>query len=281
MTSRLTRVDKTRFGPWAIVTGSSSGIGREFARQLAASGLNLVLVARRLDALENLGHELAGLFGTEYRALGLDLSAEGFLDQLAKSTRDLDIGLVVSNAGAALSYTADMLEHDRDSLHRMVRLNTVAHLDLAHYFGRGLADRGRGGILLVSSLAGLQGAPGLADYAASKAFVLILGESLHIELARVGVTVTVLLPGGTETDMVRSYGVDIDTVKRTMRPLRLMSVNQCVAEGLAALNHNRPTRIAGRSNRIITRLIPRSAMTSLMSSLRDKFAQAVAVQRAA
>ncbi len=87
MRSQLTRIDKTRFGPWAIVTGSSSGIGKEFARQLAASGLSLVLVARRLDALEDLGRQLANEFGIEYRAIGLDLSAEDFLERLAKSTR--------------------------------------------------------------------------------------------------------------------------------------------------------------------------------------------------
>jgi short-subunit dehydrogenase len=84
--TRLTRVDATRFGPWAIVTGSSSGIGKQFARQLASSRLNLVLVARRLEVLESLGQELADEFGTEYRAVGLDLSEEGFLETLEQAT---------------------------------------------------------------------------------------------------------------------------------------------------------------------------------------------------
>lgn len=260
-------VDKGRFGPWAIVTGASSGIGQEFARQLAASGLNLVLVARRLDALERVGQTLADEFGIAYRAFGLDLAREGFIDRLAVATRDLDVGLVVSNAGAVLSLSTDLHELGREDLHRTVRLNTVAHLDLAHHFGRRLADRGRGGLLLVSSLVAYQGVPGAADYAASKAFVLVLGESLHAELSKRGVHVTVLLPGATATEMVLSYGVDLETMNHLMRPMRLMAVDQAVAEGLAALKANRPAHIAGRANRVMIRALPRRARTRMMGSM--------------
>src|SRR5258708_35640537 len=103
MSSKFIRLDTQRFGPWALVTGSSSGIGKEFAHQLAASGLNLILVARRQDALESLGHQLAADFGVEYRAISLDLSDEGFLDRLEAATQDLDVCLSVSNAGGAPS----------------------------------------------------------------------------------------------------------------------------------------------------------------------------------
>src|SRR5258708_38596872 len=98
MSSKFIRLDTQRFGPWALVTGSSSGIGKEFAHQLAASGLNLILVARRQDALERLGHQLAADFGIEYRAISLDLSDEGFLDRLDAATQGLDVGLIVSYA---------------------------------------------------------------------------------------------------------------------------------------------------------------------------------------
>ena len=267
MSSHVIRVDQERFGPWAVVTGASSGIGEEFARQLAASGLNLVLVARRLDALERVGETLADTFGIAYRAVGLDLAREGFIDRLAGATRDLDIGLMVSNAGAVLGFSTDLHERDLEDLHRMVRLNTVAHLDFAHHFGRRLAARGRGGLLLVSSMVACQGVPGAADYAASKAFVLVLGESLHAELGKRGVHVTVLLPGATATEMVLSYGVDMETMNRLMRPLRLMAVDQAVAEGLAALKANRPTHIAGRANRVMVRVLPRRARTRMMGSM--------------
>jgi short-subunit dehydrogenase len=227
----------------------------------------LVLVARRLDLLEDLGQRLTAECGIEYRSLGLDLSEEGFLDQLANGVRDLEIGLVVSNAGAARDFFTDLVEQDIEGLHRMLRLNTLAHLDLAHYFGRELAARKRGGLLLVSSLGARQGWPGAADYAASKAFVMVLGESIHAELTKAGVAVTVLLPGATETEMVRSYGVDVETMNRMMRPMRLMSVDQVVAEGLRALSSNRPAHIAGMLNRAVSSLLPRSAFTRKLGSM--------------
>src|SRR5947209_1072088 len=98
MTSPITHIDPHTFGPWAIVTGASSGIGKEFARQLAASGLHVVLVARRLSTLEELGSRLAAEFGVQYRAVGVDLAEEHFLGKIEEATHDLDIGLVVSNA---------------------------------------------------------------------------------------------------------------------------------------------------------------------------------------
>src|SRR5258705_13612403 len=91
-------LDKTRFGPWALVTGASSGIGKEFARQIAASGINIVLVARREDLLKEVGVEFSKRYGVEHRVVVLDVSREDFIGQLASPTDDLDIGLVVSNA---------------------------------------------------------------------------------------------------------------------------------------------------------------------------------------
>jgi len=98
MKKSVTLIDKNRFGSWAVVTGASSGIGQEFARQLAVSGLNLVLVARRLPLLEALGRRLSSEFGVQYRAVGVDLSDEGFLGKVEEATRDLEVGLLISNA---------------------------------------------------------------------------------------------------------------------------------------------------------------------------------------
>jgi short-subunit dehydrogenase len=256
----MTHIDKNRFGPWAIVTGASSGIGKEFARQLAASGLNVVLVARRLLLLEEVGHGLAKEFGVQYRAVGVDLSDEGFLETLAEATRDLDVGLVVSNAGATVY--GDFLTLDRTAMHRSLRLNVTAHLHLIHHYGRGLAQRGRGGVILVSSMAGLQGTPYMTDYAAAKAYVLSLGAALHVEFQKRGLYVTVLLPGPTDTPMMTNSGTDPSDT-----PMKLMSAQECVAEGLAALNADRATHIAGRLNRIMLALIPRSVRPKMMGAM--------------
>ena len=136
-----TQIDKKRFGPWALVTGASSGIGKEFARQIAASGINVVLVARRDALLVELGRAISQEFDVQYRALAMDLSQEGFIAGLADATNDLDIGVIVSNAGAG--NPGEFLKHDRQLLHETLRLNTIAHLDITHHFGQKLGERRR------------------------------------------------------------------------------------------------------------------------------------------
>jgi uncharacterized protein len=262
MTSPMTHLEKDTFGPWAIVTGASSGIGKEFARQLAASGLNLVLVARRLTTLEEVGRSLATEFGIHYRAVGLDLTTDDFLGKLEEATHDLDIGLVVSNAGVTL--TGDFLTMDHQAWQQSLYLNVKAHLEVAHHFGPHLAQRRRGGLLLLASTGALQGIPFNAEYAAAKAYELSLGEALHVEFQRVGVHVTVLLPGATETPMLAASGIDPADLPGIMKP---MSPQQCVAEGLAALKANRATHIAGRLNRIMAAVLPRSVVGRMFGSM--------------
>jgi short-subunit dehydrogenase len=258
-TSSVTPIDSYLFGPWAIVTGASSGIGKEFARQLAASGLHVVLVARRLSMLEELGGRLASEFGVQYRTVGVDLSDEHFLSKLDEATHDLDIGLVVSNAGAWM--IGDFLTTDANALQQSLHLNVNAHVEMAHHFGQRLAQRRRGGLLLTASTAGLQGIPFSAEYAAAKAYVLTLGEGLHSELQRKGVHVTVLLPGATDTPMLAASGFDLPAM------LKPMSTEQCVAEGLAALKVNRATHIAGRMNRMLAASMPRRLATRMYGSM--------------
>ncbi len=259
MTPRRTPINKDIYGPWALITGASSGIGEEFARQLAQSGLNLVLVARRLSALKTLGSELAKVYGIQYRAVDLDLTSDSYLERLEATTLDLDIGLVISNAGSI--HAGEFITVDQQIWQQDLRLNAKAHLDLAYYFGQRLARRKRGGLLLVSSTAALQGIPFSAEYAAAKAYVLTLGEGLHNELQKVGVHVTVLLPGATDTPLLAASGFDLPAI------LKPMSVEQCVAEGLAALSVNRATHIAGRMNRMLAALMPRRLATRMYGSM--------------
>lgn len=266
----MTHVDKHKFGLWALVTGASSGIGKEFARQLAASGLNLVLAARRLPLLEELGRQLEKEFGVQYRAVGVDLTEEGFLETLAAATQDLDVGLLISNAGAGIP--GEFLTLERSALLRIVRLNVIAHLDLIQHFGQRLATRGRGGVLLVSAMGAAQGIPYMANDSGTKAYVLSLGEALHVEFQKLGLHVTVLLPGPTDTPVLAEFGFDADTM-----PMKPMPVEQCVAEGLATLNANRATHITGRMFRIMAALTPRSVMTRMNGKM---LAKAVAGKRA-
>src|ERR1700736_2524374 len=138
-------LDKKRFGPWALVTGASSGIGKEFARQIAASGIIVMLVARRGALLGELGRAISQACDVQYRALAMDLSQEGFIAGLADATHDIEIGLVVSNAGTGNS--GEFLKLERQLLQATLRLNTMAHLDISHHFGAKLAERRRGGII--------------------------------------------------------------------------------------------------------------------------------------
>lgn len=256
----MQRIDKNRFGPWAIVTGASSGIGKAFASHLAANGFNVVLVARRQAILEEIGQELAKEYGIQYRAMGIDLSEEDFIPKIDAVTRDLDIGLVVSNAGATIY--GEFLTLDQHSLQHSLHLNVTAHLDLVHHFGQHLIKRGRGGVLLVSSAAGLQGTPYMADYAAAKAYILSLGEALHIEFEKYKVNVTVLLPGPTDTPMIADSG----TLPSDM-PMKIMSPEQCAAEGLAALSANRSSHITGAMMRLMLTLTPRSVRPKMLGNM--------------
>jgi short-subunit dehydrogenase len=260
MTGKPARLDSARFGPWALVTGASSGIGRGFAEQIAASKINLVLAARRLSTLDELGRELAARHGIQVRTVGVDLAGPGFMNAVIEATQNLDIGLVVSNAGDMI--LGEFLASPYDILSRETRLNVDAHLRLTHHFGQDLARRGRGGLLLVSSTAAMQGVPYSANYAATKSYVLNLGQALHHELSGRGINVTVLLPGATATPMLSRFGAD-----RTAMGRLAMPVGTCVADALKALRANRAVRISGRMNRLMIAMTPRSVRTRLFGAL--------------
>ncbi len=192
---------RERFGPWALVAGGSDGIGEAFAREIARRGLHVALVARRRALLERVAGEIREAHGVETRAIALDLTRPDVADALAAETRGLDVGLLVHNAGANRVFEK-VVDLTAEDLLSVLNLSCRAPLLLAHHFGRSLRARGRGGLVLMSSLASLAGSSWQATYAAAKAFDTILAEGLWHELAPEGVDVLGVLAGATRTPSV-------------------------------------------------------------------------------
>lgn len=202
-----TRADRfrERYGPWAVVTGASSGIGRAVAARLAAGGLNLVLVARSKDALDALAAGWAKEHAIEARVVPLDLAATTGEDALEAATAGLDVGLLVAAAGFGTS--GPFLESDLTAELDMLAVNCRAVVAQAWHFGRRFAERGRGGVVVFGSIVGFQGVPGAAHYAATKAFVQAFAEGLHAELAPRGVDVVSSAPGPAHTGFAARAGM--------------------------------------------------------------------------
>jgi uncharacterized protein len=187
-----------RYGEWALVTGASSGIGAELSRQIAADGMNVVLTARRGDRLARLAEEIEKESGVATRVVVADLSEREGQAAVLAGVADLEIGLLVNNAG--LGYQGRFDLQDGDRLRRLVAVNCEAPLVLTHALARRMCERGRGGVLFTGSAAGHQPLPLHAVYAATKAFDRILGESLWGELRAANIDVAVLEPGSTQTE---------------------------------------------------------------------------------
>lgn len=248
------------YGPWALVTGASSGIGAEFARQLAAEGFCIVLAARRGELLNALSADLSQRFGVETRVVTIDLSEEDAVERLGRSVDDLDIGLVVSNAGTG--NPGHFLKQDHAEQLRLFRLNALSHLNIAHLFGRRLAQRGGGGLLLGGAMGAVQGIPFSANDAGAKALVQSLGESLHVELRRQGVHVMTHVVPPTDTAIIRKFGLDPSTM-----PMKPMSTTQCVSETLKAFRKRKSSFLPGRINRIVSMVVPTFIMRVMMGRM--------------
>jgi short-subunit dehydrogenase len=186
-----------RYGPWAVVTGASDGLGREFAIQLAAAGLHVLLVARREDRLQALATALQSKYGVRTQVAPLDLGNPVDVRALLDHAAALPIGLLVASAGFGTS--GPFLDADIENELAMIDLNCRSVAQLTHGLGRQFVKQGRGGIVLLSSLLAFQGVPRAANYAATKAWVQTLAEGLRLELAPAGVDVLAAAAGPTNT----------------------------------------------------------------------------------
>lgn len=251
-----------RYGKWALITGASAGIGLEFARQLASAGMNLALVARRGEVLAARAEELAREFNIETVWIARDLSEDGAVEAIFDQLAAIEIALLVMNAGAETTGHFTMVP-----LHRHIqlqRLNVDVPMRMARLFGQAMVERGRGGLIFVSSLFAYQGVPLVANYAASKAYLLSLGEALNVEMKPFGVDVLVLSPGLTNTDMPSQMPVDFAKV-----PITKSEPHQVVRVALASLGR-KATVVPGLVNKFYAwenRLIPRSWPVKLFGFL--------------
>ncbi|HEX3561267.1 MAG TPA: SDR family oxidoreductase [Solirubrobacterales bacterium] len=220
----------------ALITGASSGIGEEFAKQLAARGCDLILVARRKDRLERLAEQLP----TTAHVIECDLASEAakLPDKVAKLGVDVD--LLINNAGFGLRGHFTDLSPGREA--EMVRVNCEAVVILTHAFVPPMIERGRGGVITVASTAGMQPLPYETTYAASKAFAISFMEALSMELGDTGVKTLVVNPGPVKTEWQAVAGYDENT--RLMPGM--ITVQQCVTDSLRAYDRGRRSVIPGR-----------------------------------
>jgi uncharacterized protein len=244
-------------GKWALITGASSGLGVEFAKLFAERNANLVLVARRTEHMEQLAEALRKEQSVQALVIGMDLSQPRAAAELKAQldARGIGIEVLVNNAGFGLY--GEFLDQSVEKITEMMRLNIMSLTELTHVFGREMANRGHGRILLVASVLGYQAVPGYAAYAASKGYVLLLGEALHQELAARGVSVTTISPGKTATAFGAIAGEKSSLLLKalTMKP-------QAVAKtGVLSVMRDKASVVPGFMNKVnvfMDRLMPRS-----------------------
>lgn len=202
-------VSKDRYGPWAVVAGGSEGIGGAFAEGIARGGINLVLLARRAEPLEDTAERIRAESGVEVRTLGVDLTAPDMLDQIRSVTDDLEVGLLVYNAGADSGFDG-FLDRELDDCLRLIRLNAIGQVSCSHHFGKMMAQRGHGAIMVVGAMSAYAGAPSHTVYGGCKSFALTFCEGLWWELKDKGVDVVYVSAGATATPAMDRLGLNDD-----------------------------------------------------------------------
>lgn len=241
-----------KYGPWALVAGASEGAGAAFAEELAARGLNVVLLARRQQALDEVAARIRATSGVETRTLPVDLAGADATDSVTSALADLEIGLLVYCAGADADYAA-LLDKPVGTAQALIRRNCTVLVELCHAFAAPMVARRRGGIVIFGSGSGFAGAPKLATYAATKAFDMVFAEGLWAELEPHGVDVLGLILGETDTPALRRMRHRLGLAgSLDERPSGAARVEDVVADGLAHLGRG-PIRMADRKLRLGSR----------------------------
>ena len=253
-----------RFGPWAIITGASSGIGEGFAYELASNGFNLVLAARRVDLLEKVGMALSEKFDIQYKVLQVDMFQPRAIETIIQACEKLDIGLLISNAGTGRP--GRFINRKEDDLSEIIQVNALSHIWLTYHFSKTFALKGKGGIVLTGAMGSTNGVPFMAIESGTKAFLEGFGKALNYELKDKGVNVTVLVTPPTQTAVLGELGFTDENI-----PVAPIPVKQCVVQALKALRKNKPSILPGRKFRMMNSLVPPGLNRQVMGDMMKKF----------
>ncbi len=254
------------YGPWAVIAGASEGIGAGLADQLASRGLDLVLIARNGALLDEVATRVREEHGVQTRVVVQDLTDPDVTARVANATAGLDVGLLIYNAGASDRTTA-FLDNELDYSLKQITLDCVGPIALAHHFGAAMRERGRGGIVLVASLACVAGSATLAVYSAVKAFQHNFAEGLWAELRPHGVDVCCTPLGMTYTPALQRMGVDYDPAAQML--------SEDVAREIVENIGNGPVHVVGENNRAVASqvwTIDRRSLVEMMSAASMDFA---------
>lgn len=230
---------------YALITGASSGFGVNFAHILAKEGKNLIITARRIQNLENLKRKIEEKYNVKVEVVPADLSNLTGVKSLIDKTENFKVDILINNAGFGVY--GHYLNSSWDDLNKMIQVDITALAYLSHTFGNKMKKAGRGSILLVGSVAAFQATPTYAAYAASKAFVLHLGEALNYELKGSGVNVTVLNPGITATEFLKVSGQKTTLFQKIF----MMQSYPVALTGIKAMFAKRSSVIAGIGNKTL------------------------------
>jgi short-subunit dehydrogenase len=256
---RDSRAFGARYGPWAVVAGGTTGIGEAYSRQLAARGLNVVIIGLEPENLERLAEELPAEHSVQVRTANVDLGSAEILEAVRELTFDIEVGLLVYNACHV--EIGNFVDIDLDSHLNTLYVNCRGPMVLSHLLGRQMAERRRGGILLMASASACHGTSLLASYSATKALDITLGEALWEELRHRGVDVLALVAGAMTTPNFRKV-----TPREKERLLRPMRPEDVAEQALDALGEG-PVKIPGLFNKIAAffslRILSRRAAVSL------------------